>query len=114
MPAPGSRGRLVHHEIVGPASPHCLTTQRRGHSPLVEFVRPFSARHPGRGQHMTSVGLRLLTAAGAALMMLAPGKHLLHAQATVGGRVTIAGGDQPLSDARIVVIGSTASSLSAD
>src|SRR5690348_7662816 len=62
---------------------------------------------------MTSGRWSLLVAAGGALLLLPAGRGL-HAQATISGRVTATVGNAPLADARVVIIGSTASAITGE
>ena len=57
---------------------------------------------------------RLLTIAGAAIALLSGTGRQLAAQGTVTGRVTATGTDQPLADARVLVIGTSLSATTSD
>lgn len=63
---------------------------------------------------MTLGRWRLLTIAGAATALLSGAGHQLAAQGTITGRVTAQTTNQPLADARVLVIGSSLSATTGD
>jgi TonB-linked SusC/RagA family outer membrane protein len=57
---------------------------------------------------------RSIAAAGAALVMLTAGAGWLHAQGTITGRVTAQASGQPMSDTRILIIGTAIAGTTGD
>src|SRR4051812_16503772 len=62
---------------------------------------------------MTSGRWRLIAAASGGFLLSALG-GALHAQATISGRVISTTSNAPLADARVVIIGSTASAVTSE